>query len=319
MKPSSPPSNTLISFYSPAKINLFLHVGSVQANGLHNICSLNVFTSLRDTIHYFPDKPSGVSGLRDVPKESCYVSRLIDHIESFYAGEVKLGHFHIKKRIPIKAGLGGGSSNVANVFRAINSVHKLKQTELLFDSIGDKMGSDFFSCLQSETHLVSGTGEVISQVPKVTSNLLRKMGIMIVTPRRQRLSTPLVFNTRDRISRPLTNISSKLPTPPKSKKELILWLSSCRNDLTPAALLRAPIIGKIIKQLELLPECLFARMSGSGSSCFALFNSIASSKKAKDYLFENTYLKNSIMVNSSEIINNDIVLKAKSCDIDHRH
>ncbi|CAN5269953.1 4-(cytidine 5'-diphospho)-2-C-methyl-D-erythritol kinase [soil metagenome] len=155
----------------------------------------------------------------------------------------------LTKNLPVASGVGGGSADAAATLRLL-----ARMWELPLPPVEDqlKLGADVPACVLSETMRGEGVGERLIAASPVTG-----IPILLVNPRIA-LSTAQVFRAWDGTDR----------------GPLIDWQSG-RNDLEPAARSLVPEIGTILDWLAALPGVDFARMSGSGATCFALFNSVA--------------------------------------------
>jgi 4-diphosphocytidyl-2-C-methyl-D-erythritol kinase len=127
------------------------------------------------------------------------------------------------------------------------------------------------------------------------------MGLLIASPKKN-LSTKHVFKIFDRLSLTPQNQPS-IPPIPQTKKKLLSWLhSQCRNDLTFAATRMAPIVQILLKQMQQIPLARVVRMSGSGSSCFALFDKPVDASKAIPLLLKDPFIKRHVLLTSCRIL-----------------
>jgi 4-diphosphocytidyl-2-C-methyl-D-erythritol kinase len=132
------------------------------------------------------------------------------------------------------------------------------------------LGADIPVCLASRPARKSGIGEVLGPAPA-----LPPFGIVLVNPG-VAVSTPAVFRTRvGTFSQP-----AELPKSWPSAADMADSLAKLANDLEPPAIALAPVIGDVLVALRALPECLLARMSGSGATCFAIFATAAAAAEA---------------------------------------
>ena len=245
-----------------AKLNLVLHVGRPREDALHPICSLMASIDLADEITAGPsDTGEDVVRCPGVPGDNL-VARALEEYRSRAGGKLPPLAITIDKRIPVAAGLGGGSADAAATLRIANEVGDaaLGPDELL--RLAADLGSDVPSQLDPGHALVQGTGERIEpiELPSFTAVLL---------PDREGLSTKAVYAELDRMNgtrdpldpEPLRAVAASSPA------ELAADLE---NDLQPAALSLRP---DLERRLELLREAgaLGAAVSGSGPTCFGLF------------------------------------------------
>lgn len=251
---------------APAKINLFLHVVGKRADGYHDLQSLVAFTVFGDEISLDPD--DGFSLSLSGPF-AALLSGSGDNLVLAAAkilanrGGAKRGvRIRLRKNLPVASGLGGGSADAAAVLRGLTRLWQLNiDQEFLFET-AEQLGADVPVCVASETSWMEGKGERLHRLPP-----LPKTGVLLVNPGVQ-ISTAQVFATLGR------HRSLAVP-PPKAPFQdvsaLVQFLHATSNDLEAPARTIAPIIANVLREMDELPGALFARMSGSGATCFALF------------------------------------------------
>jgi 4-diphosphocytidyl-2-C-methyl-D-erythritol kinase len=244
-----------------AKLNLVLHVGPPQPNGLHPICSIFASLELADDVHVHPgDATSDTVECEGVDGPNLAAAALAafrSEVPSLPPLAVR-----IHKRIPVAAGLGGGSADAAAVLRAAN---RLAGDPLDADSlraIAATLGSDVPSQVEPGHALVAGTGEVVEPIA------LPPLAAVLV-PQAEGLSTADVYAQLDRMEGwreqvDVEAVRATLDSDPSS------WELAFENDLQPAALARRPELVSVIDRLR-AAGALVARVSGSGPTCFGLF------------------------------------------------
>jgi 4-diphosphocytidyl-2-C-methyl-D-erythritol kinase len=253
-----------------AKLNLVLHVGPPRDDGLHPICSLMGSIDLADELTATPlqsgadhvDAP-GVAGEN-------LAARALAEFRSRAGGELPPLELRIHKRIPVAAGLGGGSADAAAALRIANELAggPLSAEELI--RLAADLGSDVPSQLDPHHALVEGVGERIEplELPAL---------VAVLVPDREGLSTATVYTELDRLGGTRANLD---PEPLKKlaaagPEELAAGLE---NDLQPAALSLRPELSTRLDSLR-SGGALGAAVSGSGPTCFGLF---ADRKAAED-------------------------------------
>lgn len=270
------PLSTITEF-APAKVNLTLHVTGQRDDGYHLIDSLVVFCAIGDRLH------AAVAGTlsltlegpfaRDVPTD---MDNLVMRAAKQFAGDMGVA-FTLKKHLPPASGIGGGSADAA---AAIRAVLRLRETLGLPNEPEDAqalaaatlaLGADVPVCLLSATARMRGIGEKLDFIGP-----LPDMHILLVNPR-VAVPTPAVFKAlASRVNPPM---AEPLPIWPDARS-LADWLKSQRNDLEQPATAIAPVVGDVLAGLAAQPGALIARMSGSGATCFALFETAAAAKAA---------------------------------------
>ncbi len=167
----------------------------------------------------------------------------------------------LTKNLPIASGIGGGSADAAATLHALAELWKISPSTQELLSLAEKLGSDVPVCMLGMPTFISGIGEVLKPAPA-----LPECWLVLVNPNVP-ISTPEVFAKRT------AAFSSALPfdAAPTSFEDFADQLRLRRNDLTPPALSVAPIIQEVLSELEAAPGQQLARLSGSGATCFGLF------------------------------------------------
>ena len=254
-----------------AKINLWLNVVGRRApngekGGYHLIDSLVAFTDLADVVEIGPSV--GLSLALDGPFASLLAGEPGDNLV-LKAARLLAGHANVParaalrltKNIPVAAGLGGGSADAAAVLRALADLWHLAAPRRQIEELAALLGADVPVCLAGRTCCVSGVGERLAPAPS-----LPPCAVLLVNPG-VALSTAEVFAARQgefSRPRPLERPWSDLPG-------LIEALAARGNDLAAPAIALRPAIADVLSFLRNCQETRYASMSGSGATCFALF------------------------------------------------
>jgi len=188
----------------------------------------------------------------------------------------------LRKNIPISAGLGGGSGNAATTILLLNQFFNLNLSWPQIYQIAEKIGSDvpfFIFCAEHKTNLalVSGRGEILRQAPIKKIDL----PILLINPGIS-LSTKEIFTNFKLPSKPPKQIAINF-----SEENFLEIIKNRKNDLEKVAKQKAPKISQIISFLQTQAGCQIARMTGSGATCFGVFDNKINLKKAKNNLKEN--------------------------------
>ncbi|MXN63807.1 4-(cytidine 5'-diphospho)-2-C-methyl-D-erythritol kinase [Stappia sp. GBMRC 2046] len=251
-----------------AKVNLALHVTGQRADGYHLLDSLVVFPDIGDVVSISRETQGlTVTGpyahaLGGGGEDDNLVVRAAKLLAEATGRDPRSISLALEKILPVASGIGGGSADAAATLRLLRREWALDISDATVQQLALQLGADVPMCLLSEPARVSGIGENIE--------LIRNMpacGILLVNPG-VGVSTPEVFRAlRRRDNPPLPGI----PVAGFAEFDALLgWLSQTRNDLEPAATGLAPEIAEVLSMLEGQEEAAFARMSGSGATCFAL-------------------------------------------------
>jgi len=261
--------------FAPAKVNLALHVTGRRADGYHTLESFAVFTRFGDRIalEYSDRDTFSISGpfAPGVPTdETNLVLRARDALRAASPTETALPvAIRLEKNLPIASGIGGGSSDAAATLRGLAGFWGLDMDRQALTRIGASLGADLPMCLAAQPLVARGTGEDLSPVAGVPS-----LGLVLVNPG-MGVSTPAVFSAlekRDNAALP--------PLPDYFDFHTIRnWLETTRNDLEDAAQSIEPSIGAAKAALR-RADAGFVRMSGSGATCFGLFETGNVAKRA---------------------------------------
>ncbi|HEX2232900.1 MAG TPA: 4-(cytidine 5'-diphospho)-2-C-methyl-D-erythritol kinase [Thermoleophilaceae bacterium] len=253
----------MIRELAPAKLNLVLHVGPPRSDGMHPLCSLFASLELADELEMRPADAAGdVVECPGVEGPNLVAAALAAFRERAGAGALPPVRAVVDKRIPVAAGLGGGSADAAAALRAANRLagEPLRHAELAALAAG--LGSDVPSQVDPGHALVLGVGEVVEPVA------LPALHVVLV-PQPEGLRTPDVYAELDRLEgwrerldpEPLRHVARASPG------ELA---AAVENDLERAAVSLRPELGTVLAQLRAAGASASA-VAGSGPTCFALF------------------------------------------------
>ena len=265
-----------------AKVNLALHVTGRRGDGYHLLDSLVVFAEIADTLRAVPRDEAqvklSVEGQfaddldRSAPMRDNLVMRAADELMAAFPKKPIRGvRLDLTKRLPIAAGLGGGSADAAAALRLLDRLWGFGASRETLAAVGLRLGADVPACLVSRPLKAEGVGEIIRPVSGIP-----ELPMILVNP-------AIALPTRNVFRRLHPEERTPMwPVPPgfKSLIEFAQWLRLSRNDLFDPAKEEAKIVGTVVKAVSADPECLLARMSGSGATVFGIFNSHAAAERA---------------------------------------
>ena len=258
---------------APAKINLALHVTGQRGDGYHAIETIAVFADIGDRIAAAPAAADSLTitgpeaaALAGEDADKNLVVRARDMLRRILAESGRSAPpvaLTLEKHLPAGAGLGGGSADAAAALRALTSLWDCAD---LADTIGKRaaaLGADVPMCLRSTPLVARGVGEILSPL-----SALPAFPVVLVNPR-VHVATPGVFAAlRARENPPLPHDTV---APARTVGDWADFLAaSTRNDLQAAATSLAPQIGDCLAALG-ETDALLARMSGSGATCFGIY------------------------------------------------
>ncbi|MCC6863817.1 MAG: 4-(cytidine 5'-diphospho)-2-C-methyl-D-erythritol kinase [Rhodobacteraceae bacterium] len=256
----------MITEFAPAKINLALHITGQRADGYHILDSLVVFANTGDHIRAELSKKLTLT----VAGPQAAALAITENNLCLRAARTMgvTATITLEKNLPVASGIGGGSSDAAATLRALS---RLSGKPLPDPATIIALGADVPVCINPRTARMSGIGETVSPL----TNALPPAWLVLVNPG-VGISTPQVFKA-------LTH-RDKTPLKPlpklKNSTELAAWIAMQRNDLEAPALTLLPEITRVKAALTAQQGCLFARMSGSGATCFGLFDNSFSAHAA---------------------------------------
>jgi 4-diphosphocytidyl-2-C-methyl-D-erythritol kinase len=176
----------------------------------------------------------------------------------------------LEKNLPVASGIGGGSSDAAAALKALAAHWQASLDEKALCALGAELGADVPVCIVARPSFFGGIGDEI-----VASPSLPPAPLLLVNPGIA-LPTASVFRARQGAFSP----AARFPAAPASVAALAALLEDRHNDLTEAAIGIVPAIGEVLARLAAEPGALLARMSGSGATCFALFETTAAAEAA---------------------------------------
>jgi 4-diphosphocytidyl-2-C-methyl-D-erythritol kinase len=272
-----------LSDRAPAKVNLTLRVLGKRADGFHDLESLVVFARLSDQLMLMPGEPLGLDVDGPTADAAGDVSdNLVLRAARALAERVsglRLGRFALTKRLPVAAGLGGGSADAAAALRMLARHNGLDRHDSRVMEAARATGADVPVCVEPRARVMRGIGDRLSPalglpalpavlvnpgVPVPTKDVFAKLGL---SPGERR------------------GVASEIDAGDlEDRAALIAWLASQPNDLEAPARALAPVISDVLAVLAACDGGLLARMSGSGATCFGLFETEAAAATAAQAL-----------------------------------
>ena len=253
---------------APAKVNLTLRVLRRRADGFHDLSSLVAFAGVGDRLTLEPGEAlslavEGPGAQAAGPLDDNLVIKAARALADCRSG-LKLGHFALAKRLPVAAGLGGGSSDAAAALRLLAQANRLAPDDPDLMAAARAVGSDVPVCLDPRARLMEGVGDRLSP-PLALPPLFA-----VLVNCRAAVPTPTVF--RGLGLKPGEERAGPLHPAvlPATTDNLMACLAGIGNDMEDAAEAIAPDIRRAKAALAEGPEARLVRMSGSGATVFAL-------------------------------------------------
>jgi 4-diphosphocytidyl-2-C-methyl-D-erythritol kinase len=264
---------------APAKINLTLHILGRRADGYHELESLVAFAGVGDLLSFEPGAElaltiAGPNAAGVGPAADNLVLRAARELADRVAG-LQVGAFHLMKRLPVASGIGGGSSDAAAALRLLAAHNGLSIADAPVADAARATGADVPVCLDPRARMMSGLGERLGEplMPGPIFAVLVNPGVAV--------ETRAVFS---RMGLQAGQSIGAAPHPVVAKSadaaSLFGLLKKTRNDLEDAACSIAPVIVDVLAVLSAAKGSRLARMSGSGATCFALFENCRQAARA---------------------------------------
>lgn len=250
--------------FAPAKVNLYLHVGPPRADGLHPLESIAAFADVGDTLRLEPAERLELAlvgpfaaALAAEPEENLIAKAARTLAERL--GRRADVRFTLDKRLPLAAGLGGGSSDAGAALRLLAQAWGAPGD--VIEAVARGLGADVPVCLRAQTAFMAGAGERTAPVA------LTPLDAVLANPMAP-APTGAVYRAFDAMglggdfrAEGVVDLSDPIPA-----------LAARRNDLEAAAIVICPPIAETLRALRELPGARLARLSGSGATAFALFD-----------------------------------------------
>jgi 4-diphosphocytidyl-2-C-methyl-D-erythritol kinase len=272
-----PPAET-----APAKVNLTLRVLGRRADGYHEIESLVAFADFGDCLSF---AHSGDLTLTVRGPGAAAAGEGNDNLVHKAARalaarrpDIALGAFDLDKRLPVAAGLGGGSSDAAAALRLLAAANAIARDDADLYAAARATGADVPVCLDPRPRIMRGIGEILSAPLK-----LPPLPALLVNPG-VALPTKAVFAAWKPAAAPPAALDVAALSTLTKAEELLRFLAIQANDLEAPAIALQPVIAEVLTALRELAGCGLARMSGSGATCFGLFSSANEAAAAEKVL-----------------------------------
>ena len=266
-----------------AKVNLTLRVVGRRVDGYHELESVVVFADCADRLSLVPGAKLDLKTTGPLA-EACgetadnlvlKAARLLGE----RVPDLTLGEFTLDKVLPVAAGIGGGSADAAAALRLLARANGLAGGDVNLIEVAKLTGADVPVCLSSQACVMTGVGETLLPLS------VPKMPCVLVNPRVP-VATKDVFAALGlRSGELLVGVADVLqaaawPEAGASLEDWVEALAAGSNDLEAPAMRIQPVIGEVLSALNATNGAWLARMSGSGATCFAIFENTADAQRA---------------------------------------
>ncbi len=248
-----------------AKVNLYLHVTGKRSDGYHDLDSWVVFADVADSLQAVKADTTSLTiegaFAHLVPDGNNSVLSAVKALQKRYGVQEGV-QLTLTKKLPVAAGIGGGSADAAAALRLLARVWNLQPDAGELDAMARALGADVPACLRSHSLYMNGIGEKIERAPDVA------LDAVLVNPGK-------ALPTKDVFAGLEGRCSSAMRHPPEfaSTQAVAGFLRQARNELEAPAIALVPLIGDVLAALDVQKGCLLSRMSGSGATCFGIYES----------------------------------------------
>ncbi|MBB2960842.1 4-(cytidine 5'-diphospho)-2-C-methyl-D-erythritol kinase [Methylobacterium sp. R2-1] len=273
---------SVLTTRAPAKINLTLHVlGRRPGDGYHALESLVAFAEVADTLELTPGSDltldvfgptAGPAGPLDDNLVLRAARRFADGVDG-----LRLGAFRLHKRLPVAAGIGGGSSDAAAALRLLAELNRLPLDHPAVIAAARATGADVPVCLDPRARMMRGAGEEIGPVLGLAA-----LPAVLVNPGVPVATAPVFKALGLAVGQQLDGAAHPAIGRGLDAEAVLGTIAPARNDLEAPALTVAPVIGEALTLLRAQVGCRLARMSGSGATVFAVFQDQAAAQAAAE-------------------------------------
>lgn len=266
---------------APAKVNLFLHVGSARADGYHPLESLVAFAEHGDALTLangaedFTLRIDGPFAKAAGEADQNLVHRAARALRERIPG-LRGGTFHLTKNLPAGAGLGGGSADAAAALRLLAQANDIDLDDPRVRAAAEATGADVPVCLARTARMIAGIGEILSEPVPIPA-----LAAVLVWPGAPAVTSEVYRGfDADAAASALPGLDAE--DVPLEREAFLEFLARQRNDLTNAAWRVTPSIAEADAALRTSDHALVVRMSGSGSAVFAIYENEAHAQEGAE-------------------------------------
>jgi 4-diphosphocytidyl-2-C-methyl-D-erythritol kinase len=276
------------SYFSPAKINLTLHVSAPNGAGekyagYHRLDSLVAFSDdIGDVLHFSPARQSeliihGRFAENLLPDENNIILKALRLVESHIKKPLNV-RIELEKNLPIASGIGGGSGNAAATIKGLNNIFELGLDETVLHDIAVKIGADVPACLNGVPIIMRNIGDEFVPAPYFPD-----LAIVLANPLIE-CSTPLIYQKFDELAD--FDFAEFAFRNTKTADEFCDMIALAKNNLECANFSIYPQVAQLTNDMKNLEGVKLVRMSGSGGSVFAIFENINHAQAGAETLHE---------------------------------
>jgi 4-diphosphocytidyl-2-C-methyl-D-erythritol kinase len=266
-----------------AKVNLTLRVLGKRSDGYHELSSLVAFADVGDLVSFEPGIEPSVETTGPFASEICGPNLALTALHKLaeVGPSLQLGRLVIEKRLPVAAGIGGGSADAAAVLRAVRRANPALAGHVPWHELAKQLGADVPVCFHSVTATMCGIGDILDPLPAATP-----VAAVLVNPRVAVPSskTADVFRVLSAPALAAAVVAHEPAIAAKAGRSLLEAVCEGSNDLTDAACRVMPAVAEVLTALQDAPGTLAARLSGAGPTCFGVYATSDEARTAAEHV-----------------------------------
>jgi 4-diphosphocytidyl-2-C-methyl-D-erythritol kinase len=277
----------VLSDEARAKVNLTLRVNGRRADGYHDLESVVAFADCADRLTLTPGSDLDLKMSGPLAQACGDTSDNLVLKAARLLGErvpdMKAGSFSLDKALPVAAGIGGGSADAASALRLLSQLNGLALDDPRVIEVARLTGADVPVCVNSRGCVMTGVGETLQplNLPKMPCVMVNP-GVAVAT--RDVFKALGLRNGELRVGVADVLLQDRWPDAKASLEDWVEALAASSNDLEAPAMRVQPVIGEVISALNATNGAWLARMSGSGATCFAIYENTAEAGRAAEKL-----------------------------------
>jgi len=273
---------TVVAERAPAKINLTLEILGRRADGYHELLSLVAFANVCDVVTIDTEGPRRlvVSGPMAAALAGPNILDKAVALLDGFTSKLAIGTVFLEKRLPVAAGIGGGSANAAALLRAISRANAAAGRDVDWHAVAVRVGADVPVCLAGRASWMRGIGDVLSPL----RTALPRLDVVLINPMTAVPADKTAQVFRKLGARTVREAARRDEPDLSDRARLVDYMRRCGNDLAEAAATVVPEMRDVLGALADQAEAELVAVSGAGPTCFAVFPDAARARRAAEDL-----------------------------------
>lgn len=273
-----------LSEKAPAKVNLSLRVLGQRTDGFHQISSIVAFADIADVLELTPSTRASFAVSGPFAAAITADDNLVERAERAFrekCSSAQPARISLDKQLPVAAGIGGGSADAAAALRLMANANPGCVPAAEIEKIAASLGSDVVVCLASRAARMSGRGEKVTPLAAFPP-----LHVVLVNPGAALAAGEIYAALRAAPSNGENAKSAETIPRLETAHDVIAHMRETGNDLEAPAIAMAPVVGEVLSMIAETPGCAIARMSGSGSTCFGIYETAMQAETSAQIIAE---------------------------------